>query len=1374
MLRYKIQIAMQHKKTNSELTPGEYVRETILKSKDMSVTDAAKILGIGRPAFSNFLNGNSSLSTDMAARIERAFGISAQKLHDLQAVFDTATTKGAPANTKAFVPPFLGITANDIEDWANHNIRARSRLSVFLRTLVNSTGVGLTKVDFPGNDDSERPGWDGVTIAFEGTPWIPEGQSGWEFGCNKEPKSKADGDYSKSIKLISKADRANIIFIFITPWRWPGKAQWVEKRITEGQWKDIRAYDAIDLEQWLEQSVAGQTWFANETKRIAAGTRSLDQCWADWSQVTSPPLPRGLFKVAVEVAKSTVESMLAKTPTEPIIIAADSTEEAVAFLSELFSETGESLFTFRDRVVVFDQPGVLPKLATGASNFIAVAATREVEREFAPFGHSIHTIVVYPRNAVTTEPHVLLEPLNYETFHAVLEESGYGRDEINRLDSESGRSLTVLRRRISNIPAVKTPVWADNQEIVVNLSPFMFAGAWNSINQCDQAILSFLANDSSYSELEKGFQGLTQLNDAPVWSAGTFRGVVSKMDLLFAISSSITRSELETYFQVADLVLSEDDPSLDLPEKSRPFASLYKKTREISGTLRKGICETLVLLSVHGNALFQKRLGVNVEDMAILLVRKLMGEPLTTRRLEAHDGDLPTYAEVAPEEFLIILEKDLKTPEPASLGLMKPFDSGIFSNSSRTGILWALEILAWSPTTLSRAVLVLAKLAEIKIEDNLFNKPIESLKSIFRSWVPQTAASVEKRIAVMELLMNRFPKIAWEICMDQFGELHQTGHYNQKPRWRNEGHGYGGPLTYAEIRTFVVRIIDMTLNWKGYNKSMLSDLIERLHSLDDSCQEMVWNIVKNWADTAGDFDKAQVREKIRTRFMPQREMARKTDKVEAAANAAYESLEPTDILNKYEWLFRDTWIDESFDEIYSNTDHRKREERITKIRVEALRKIIAERGIEGIVTLAEMGKAATIIGALMITAVLDNEEIVDFIFMVSKPGNKSDSWTYKNILRGAIQSIENEHARVEVLKQLRKSLSPESFVKLLQQAPFRASTWTLVEEMEDLYQQTYWTSVQPIWQRQNDNELNKIVDKLLATGRPRAAFNCVNLDFESLRPAVLFRLLEVVALVADEPEEYFQLRPFYVEKAFEILDKSATFSVEQMAGLEFVYLDVLSRYNRRSGGDRGIPNLEKYVDQNPDFFAQAVAWVYKRKDGGTDPEELQLSNPLQIQNRAEQSHKLIKGLQRLPGRNKQGEIDFNQLLGWVNTVRKICAELGRLEAGDLSLGKLLAEAPRGVDDVWPCEPVREVLERIQSEKISSGIMVGLFNSRGAHWRGEGGDQERALAAMYKKWGAALEFSHPFVASSILKRMADSYERDAQHEDNEAVIRRRLG
>ena len=658
-------------KSENFLHPGIRIKNEVIP-KGMTVTKAAELMGIGRPALSNFLNGKASLSAEMATRLEKTFSYPRKDLLEMQAKYDEAKSDRTPPpdDIKSYVPPFLGIKANQIEQWVTGNISARTRLSVFLRTLVHSTGRELKNVDFPGNDDAERPGWDGFVEAGEGAPWIPAGCSGWEFGTNVGIKKKADEDFIKSVKAVSQKDREETTFVFVTPRKWNKKAEWVEMAKSKELWKDVRAYDASDLEQWIEQSLPAQAWFANETQIPAHDVRSLDKCWSDWANVSTPPLVGTLFNTAIEAFKQKMVKQLAKPPDGPIVIAADSIEEALAFLSQLFEEAGgKELSIYRDRVLVFDKPGIFPRLAIGAQTFIPVAFTRKVERELGPYVGSMHSIIVNPRNSVNSEPHIVLEPVNYETFNKALEKMGKNRDEISRLANESGRSLTVLRRRLATIPAVRTPEWAVDRKTAESLVPFLFVGTWDSTNETDKLGLSLLAaDDRPYADLEKECQGLTRLNDAPVWSIGTYRGVISKIDLLYAIAGIVTPDDLRKYFSIARMVLGEDDPALDLEESQRWVASIYGKTREFSNAFRKGISETLVLLAVHGNHLFKMRLGIDSEAEARQVVRDLLPTTLTTRILEANDPDLPTYAEAAPNEFLSIIESDLKTESPAVLG----------------------------------------------------------------------------------------------------------------------------------------------------------------------------------------------------------------------------------------------------------------------------------------------------------------------------------------------------------------------------------------------------------------------------------------------------------------------------------------------------------------------------------------------------------------------------------------------------------------------------------------------------------------------------------------------------------------------------------
>lgn len=68
--------------------PGGFIKRSVLPD-DLSVTAAAKVLGVGRPALSNFLNEKASLSPEMALRVEKAFGVKMDTLLKMQARYDT-------------------------------------------------------------------------------------------------------------------------------------------------------------------------------------------------------------------------------------------------------------------------------------------------------------------------------------------------------------------------------------------------------------------------------------------------------------------------------------------------------------------------------------------------------------------------------------------------------------------------------------------------------------------------------------------------------------------------------------------------------------------------------------------------------------------------------------------------------------------------------------------------------------------------------------------------------------------------------------------------------------------------------------------------------------------------------------------------------------------------------------------------------------------------------------------------------------------------------------------------------------------------------------------------------------------------------------
>lgn len=68
--------------------PGEVLKELCLEPVQLSVTDAAKALGVSRKTLSAILNGHSGISPEMAIRLSIAFDTSAESWLNQQSQYD--------------------------------------------------------------------------------------------------------------------------------------------------------------------------------------------------------------------------------------------------------------------------------------------------------------------------------------------------------------------------------------------------------------------------------------------------------------------------------------------------------------------------------------------------------------------------------------------------------------------------------------------------------------------------------------------------------------------------------------------------------------------------------------------------------------------------------------------------------------------------------------------------------------------------------------------------------------------------------------------------------------------------------------------------------------------------------------------------------------------------------------------------------------------------------------------------------------------------------------------------------------------------------------------------------------------------------------
>lgn len=80
--------------------PGRIVKNACLEPLGLSVTEGAKVLGVTRQTLTKIINGRSGISAEMAIRLAKAFGSTAETWIRMQASYDLAQARKEESKIK--------------------------------------------------------------------------------------------------------------------------------------------------------------------------------------------------------------------------------------------------------------------------------------------------------------------------------------------------------------------------------------------------------------------------------------------------------------------------------------------------------------------------------------------------------------------------------------------------------------------------------------------------------------------------------------------------------------------------------------------------------------------------------------------------------------------------------------------------------------------------------------------------------------------------------------------------------------------------------------------------------------------------------------------------------------------------------------------------------------------------------------------------------------------------------------------------------------------------------------------------------------------------------------------------------------------------
>lgn len=1254
------------------------------------------------------------------------------------------------------------VDSSQLKQWADR-ISARSELPRLVRRLILETGRDIVQLGFPAGEGVSAGDWDGSVRANASTPFIPKGLSVWELSVNKSPGKKADEDYAKRTTTPDGTPSGEATYVAVSLRPWTKRAEWTREKPKDNRWGAVRAYGVDDVETWLDDAPVTHAWLAEQLGLEPYGLRAAEAWWQTWANSTSPAITPGLVLAGRDSLGKSLREQLSGSPAITTI-KASSVEEVLAFVGALAvsvkNDDGGQLLA---RLAFVDSVATWRALQGLKQPLILVPTNEEVRKEVG--GESPHHALVPVASGSGADYE--LPPIDPGAARKALEASGTeDEQQLNNLSHLARRSLLALRRSLAVKPELHSPKWAVLPG-TRTIRAVLLAGRWNGTVNGDQAIIEELAGQKG-EDLREALDALEAEEDPLVGRLEQAYALTSPYDAWLQLRSQLQDTDLKRLEKAVRTVLLEKDPALSFPPEERWRASFEEKASSYSGSLSRGLAESILLLAINGDHIA----GGRGEGFAAYLVRTLLEEAngdATGMLWSSLAPQLPLLAEAAPDSFLEAVRDGLAGDSPV---LGKLFtdpkgQSALFTaGSAHCDLLWALETVVWSPEHFGLVVDLLAQLSAIDPGGQLSNRPSESLKRVFCPWHPENAADNASRLAVVDSLRRNRPDMAWDLMLSMLPESHGFHVPTSEPTYR-DWKPSRQKVTNVEYFEFVDEIAKCLVEDAGSSGERWAMLLDRGFDLLADGRKAIREGLANRIDEISAEERTALWEALRAFIAKHREYAEADWALSTEELEEYEALQdrlaPASAMDTWRWLFDEHSPDLGTSKV---DDLAKYEEELEERRAAAAQEIEAEDGLPGLLALASESDYPGSIGWALATGTKDRHDSA----MLALLGSKEQA---EVSVASAYFSKRFHQDRWDRLEDLLDSEKPDAVIagRLLLAARDFPKAWEIAESQGTRVEQAFWREFPPYGLGPQFGHVRLAAQKLLDAGRPATSLRLLELylrkdtgdsdEFTVLVADALDALLKVD--VDDSPAEALEgLSQYSFDKLFEYLEaRRQAVGEDRLARLEWAYLGAL-------GYDPNVPMLHEELATSPGFFVEVISALYKEKSAEAASEPTAEAKRI-----AENGYRLLSSWSLVPGQNEDGEIDEAALRKWIDEARESLKAADRLEVGETQIGHILASSGRDAEDRWPSEPVRNVLEQLQSKRIEEGFRIQKYNSRGVVSKSvdAGGEQEQELAEMYEGWAKAFQDKWPRTAS-VLRDLAKSYRHDAKRHDAEAEQRRR--
>ncbi len=891
----------------------------------------------------------------------------------------------------------------------------------------------------------------------------------------------------------------------------------------------------------------------------------------------------------------------------------------------------------------------------------------------------------------------------------------------------------------------RVPQSSISQEKAETLVYAVLLGGWREDNESDVAVVKSFVDD--FDSWMNNARDILQEPDSPLILKNGYWRVIDRTELWVSLGPRVFDTHLDKFESIAIKVLSEIDSQFDMPAGERYAASIYGKILKFSPQLRRGVVEALALLGNRSDTLSH----CSKEKPSTVVFRTINAvfENADWQLWGSLNDLLPEFAEASPPEFLNVVEQSLRvTPCPFD-ELFAQEGTGYFGGTNYlTGLLWALEGLAWSEDYLVRVSVMLTELATRDPGGQWRNRPVNSLTEILLPWYPQTLASFEKRIVVIKTIQREAPPIAWKLLINLLPNQYQISSGTHKPKWCDVVSQDWVPKVTNEDYWFqITEYAKLTVEMACDDFIRLSELVKFLDQLpEESFAAVLEHLSTDYITNLSEEERMPLWLNLTDFTRKHRRFStakwalsgNEVTKIETVA----EILQPQSLEGRYQRYFSN----EDYQLYDENGNWEEQRENLEDQRNQAVREIFEASNLEGVINFIDSVKAPESVGRALGT-VADND--IDSQLLPAFLSTESEK--YQEFIRGFVWSRyqHQEWRWVDTLD--RTDWNVQQSRQLLVYLPFDTPTWKRVTEWLNDSESLYWQSV-PVDIHQADSDPLIAIDKFLDVSRPHAAIRCLYYRLFKKYPLDIDRTVKALLDAVNSPETVDNMDVYHIQQLIEALQNNSETDQDDLFSIEWAYLQILDSH---SGINTTV--IKERLANDPEAFCEIIRMLYRSEKTEVQDEENKKYPKSAISNAWE----LLRRWDLPPGLHQDGNFSENEFNAWYDVVSVRSEETGHLEIAVQKVGEVLFYAPPDPKGLWIMRSVAEVLNASDADRMRRGFQSEIFNSRGVHTIDPSGKPERDLAAKWRERANEIENEGFSRFAATLREVSESYEREAE-------------